>query len=134
MIYYYFQQLIQFAQHNSIMFASIVIISFVAIFILTILLLNPKKENLNDDSIQTDPHRSLSPNALIRDRDDSSLQSISPDMSSIAGEDICVTQLDLARAYIELNKVTLAKQILENVIQQGDRDQQQAAQELLLTL
>ncbi len=104
---YYFQQLIQFAQQHSIMFVSIVIISFLAIFILIILLLNPKKVTPATENM---------------------------DVRAIAGDDVYVTQLDLARAYIELGKIMLAKQILENVIHQGDPDQQQAAEELLLTL
>lgn len=121
MIHYYFQQLIQFAQHNNIMFVSIVITSFFAIFILTILLLNPKKQN--------DTHEKK-PTHLAENH----TQLINQDIRAIAGDDVCVTQLDLARAYIELGKMMLAKQILENVIRQGDHDQQQAAQELLLTL
>jgi|SRR5580700_1648852 FimV-like protein len=104
MIHYYFQQLIEFAHHNSIMFVSIIITSCVAIFILTILLLNPKKVIHKED------------------------------IHAIAGDDVYVTQLDLARAYIELGKIMLAKQILETVINQGDQDQKQAAEELLLTL
>jgi FimV-like protein len=113
---HYFQQLIEFAQHNSIMFASIVIISFVAIFILTILLLNPKKVT------------QLAPAAEHHS------QITTQDISAIAGDDVCVTQLDLARAYIELGKIASAKQILESVLLEGDHNQQQTAKELLLTL
>jgi FimV-like protein len=126
MITYYFEQLIQFAQHNSVMFVSIVITSFFAIFILIILLLNPKKSNINLDSSQTAHSHVVG--------DDSALQITASDISSIAGDDVCVTQLDLARAYIELGKTMLAKQILENVISDGNQNQQQTAQELLLTL
>lgn len=107
MINYYFQQIILFAQHHSMMFVSIVMISFFALFILIILLLNPKKE---------------------------STQLNSQDMSAIAGEDVCVTQIDLARAYIELGKTMLAKEMLESVVSQGNHDQQQVARELLSTL
>jgi FimV-like protein len=111
---HYFQQLIAFAQQNSIMFASIVIISFVALFILIILLLNPKKVSHATSTTEQN--------------------SQPPDISAIAGDDVCVTQLDLARAYIELGKTALAKQILENVFLEGDHNQQQTAKELLLTL
>lgn len=100
----YFQHFIQFAQHHSIMFVFIVIISFIAIFLLTILLLNPKNQMLPQD------------------------------MQAIAGDDVFTTQLDLARAYIELGHQKLAKQILEHVINQGDDNQKQAAQALLSTL
>lgn len=116
MIHYYFQQIIAFAQHNSIMFVSIVIISFIAIFILIILLLNPKKVS---HATSTTEHNS---------------PITTQDMSAIAGDDVCVTQLDLARAYIELGKTASAKQILENVMLEGDHNQQQTAKELLLTL
>src|SRR5262245_46367296 len=46
------------------------------------------------------------------------------DLSAIAGEDLIVTQLDLARAYIETDKKPLAKQILEAVIAKGNTMQQ----------
>lgn len=113
---HYFQQLIEFAQHNSMMFATIVIISFVAIFILIILLLNPKKAP--EVTPVTEHHSQIT----------------AQDMRAIAGDDVCVTQLDLARAYIELGKMASAKQILESVILEGDHNQQQTAKELLLTL
>ncbi len=104
---HYFQQLIQFAQHNTIMFVCIVIAIFLAIFILTILLLNPTTETRAVDN---------------------------QDIQAIAGDDVFVTQLDMARAYIELGNLILAKQILENVILHGGSNQQHIAQELLLTL
>ncbi len=56
------------------------------------------------------------------------------DLSAIAGEDVLVTQLDLARAYIETDKKSLAKQILESVMAQGTHVQQEEAQRLLNTL
>jgi pilus assembly protein FimV len=103
------------------MFVFIVITSFFAIFILTILLLNPKKLGKTDAK-----------NTTHLGKNDSSI--INQDIQAIAGDDVCVTQLDMARAYIELGNFMLAKQILENVIHQGDHDQKQAAQELLLSL
>lgn len=57
-----------------------------------------------------------------------------PDVRAIAGDDIMVTQLDLARAYIELGQKKLAKQILEEVQSQGSLMQQQAAERLLASL
>lgn len=56
------------------------------------------------------------------------------DIRAIAGDDIVITQLDLARAYIELGKKEAAKQILEMVKTQGSVNQQHSAQELLATL
>jgi FimV-like protein len=56
------------------------------------------------------------------------------DFTSIAGDDILSTQLDLARAYIETGKSQLAKKILLSVQAQGNTIQQQEAQQLLSTI
>lgn len=45
----------------------------------------------------------------------------------IAGDDLIATQLDLARAYIETGKNSLARTILEPIIAQGNEVQQQEA-------
>ena len=55
----------------------------------------------------------------------------SQDIRAIAGDDVMVTQLDLARAYIELGKKKLAKQILDHVIKHGNSHQQQSARQLM---
>ncbi|MBV8802271.1 MAG: hypothetical protein JO131_04785, partial [Gammaproteobacteria bacterium] len=55
----------------------------------------------------------------------------SKDIRAIAGDDMMVTQLDLARAYIELGKKKLAKQILDHVIKHGNPSQQQSARQLM---
>src|SRR5688572_29003856 len=44
----------------------------------------------------------------------------SQDIRAISGEDVMATQLDLARAYIEMGKKSLAKQILQHVTQHGN--------------
>ena len=56
------------------------------------------------------------------------------DIKAIAGEDELTTQLDLARAYIEMNQKQLAKQILDNTIHHGNAAQQQEARLLLSRL
>jgi FimV-like protein len=53
------------------------------------------------------------------------------DLSAISGADVMSTQLDLARAYIETDRKQLAKNILEQVLAQGDAPQQAEAQQLL---
>lgn len=58
----------------------------------------------------------------------------SHDIKAIAGDDVMVTQLDLARAYIELGKKALAKQILQHVLQHGNPSQQSVAQQLFESL
>ena len=63
-----------------------------------------------------------------------SLTISSKDINAIAGEDKIATQLDLARAYIEVNRKQLARKMLDYVVEQGTPDQQQEAERLLLLL
>lgn len=53
------------------------------------------------------------------------------DIAAIAGDNLIATQLDLARAYIELNQKNKAKKILNNVAKQGSHAQQKEARMLL---
>ena len=53
------------------------------------------------------------------------------DLTAIAGEDILLTQLDLAQAYIDSGKKDLAKNILNNVLAQGSAAYKQEAKQLL---
>lgn len=53
------------------------------------------------------------------------------DLSSIAGDDIISTKIDLARAFIETGNKNSAKSILRGISKQGSADQQQEAQRLL---
>ena len=53
------------------------------------------------------------------------------DIRAIAGEDELTTQLDLARAYIEVGKKQLAQKMLNYIVQQGTNHQQQQARELM---
>lgn len=55
----------------------------------------------------------------------------SSDIKAIAGDDVMATQLDLARAYLEMNKKSLARQILEHVISHGTKEQQDDAHHLI---
>ncbi|MDR3491166.1 MAG: FimV/HubP family polar landmark protein [Gammaproteobacteria bacterium] len=56
------------------------------------------------------------------------------DFSNIAGEDVIATQLDLAKAYIEMNQTKMAKQILNKALKHGNSSQQQEARQLVDTL
>ena len=56
------------------------------------------------------------------------------DIEAIAGDDMVTTQLDLARAYIEMNNKELAKQVLSHAAKQGNVSQQQEAKQLLTEL
>ena len=53
------------------------------------------------------------------------------DYAAIAGDDILATQLDLARAYIEIDNKTSAKKILDSILSKGSHSQQEEAQRLL---
>jgi FimV-like protein len=55
----------------------------------------------------------------------------SKDIETIAGDDIMLTQLDLARAYIETGRKNLARNILNNVVQNGSSELQREARSLL---
>lgn len=56
------------------------------------------------------------------------------EVNIIAGDNPVATKLDLARAYIEMDKKHLAKSILYNVQKQGTEQQKKEAQKLLDTL
>lgn len=55
----------------------------------------------------------------------------SKDIETISGDNLLSTQLDLARAYLETDRKNLAKNILNNVLQQGSVEQRQEAERLL---
>lgn len=58
----------------------------------------------------------------------------SKDIKAIAGDDVMSTQLDMARAYIEMDKKQFAKKILDHVLQHGDDQQQHEARQLISSL
>src|SRR5260221_14687912 len=64
----------------------------------------------------------------------SSIIITSQDIRAIAGDDVLTTQLDLARAYIEIGKKKLAKKILDHVVQHGNLSQKQVAQHLMMNM
>lgn len=61
-------------------------------------------------------------------------EDLSVDLTAIAGDDVMTTQLDLARAYIETGQRQSAKPILETVVKEGSRVQQEEAQRLLASV
>jgi len=56
------------------------------------------------------------------------------DIKAISGGDELATQLDLARAYIELGNKKIAKQILQHVLHYGSPVQKMAANDLMTGL
>ncbi len=55
-------------------------------------------------------------------------------LDSIAGDDVLTTQLDLARAYIEMGEKKLAIAILKQVTEEGNPLQQRQAEQLMTGL
>ena len=53
------------------------------------------------------------------------------DIKAIAGDNELATQLDLARAYFEMDQPKVAKKLLTTVLQHGNAQQQQEAKSLL---
>jgi FimV-like protein len=92
---------------------------FSVIFFLIILLIFKKKKSPSPLTIRQ------------AKKNHSSIVITSQDIKAIAGDDMLTTQLDLARAYIELGKKKLAKQMLEHVIKHGNDGQRNAAVQLM---
>lgn len=81
--------------------------------------------------------RTLHPKTEIEDnikRENLATTPVINDISAIAGDNVISTQLDLARAYLETDKKSLAKKILQDVILQGDHLQKKEAEHLLSTI
>ncbi len=53
------------------------------------------------------------------------------ELASIAGDDLIATQLDLARAYLEIDNHPAAIKLLESISQQGNAGQKSDAAKLL---
>jgi FimV-like protein len=94
--------------------AHYMIITFVLVLALLLLLISIKKKSVTE---------TLPPAETI---------SLPNDMQAIAGDDLIATQLDLAKAYIEMDQKELARPILQEALKQGSATQQQEAQQLLL--
>ena len=58
----------------------------------------------------------------------------SKDISAIAGDDLFATQLDLAKAYIEMDQHDLARKILKETLKSGTPAQQIEAHQLIAAL
>ncbi|MES2218545.1 MAG: FimV/HubP family polar landmark protein [Pseudomonadota bacterium] len=56
------------------------------------------------------------------------------DFQAIAGDDVNATQLDLAKAYLEMGQKTQAKTILRQTVKQGSKPHKNRARQLLKSL
>lgn len=68
------------------------------------------------------------------DIDLESLAEADDEFDFLAGTDECATKLDLARAYIDMEDAEGAKELLQEVIQEGNEAQQSEARELINNL
>ncbi|OGT38440.1 MAG: hypothetical protein A3F11_09940 [Gammaproteobacteria bacterium RIFCSPHIGHO2_12_FULL_37_14] len=96
---------------------SAIIIFLIGLFIIVKIFRSPHQHTISQASNQKIQH--------------SKIQITSSDIRAIAGGDTIATQLDLARAYIEVGKKQLAKKMLDHIIQKGNGTQQQQAKNLL---
>lgn len=62
------------------------------------------------------------------------LSAVNKDLDAIAGDDVMATQLDLAKAYLEMNQKKSAKKMLKSVAKQGTKQQQTEARQLMKSL
>lgn len=56
------------------------------------------------------------------------------DINTIAGEDVIATQLDLAKAYLEMDNKPSAKKMLKLIAKQGNNIQREEAKQLMKAL
>lgn len=78
-----------------------------------------------DEGLQIDPSK------LADLDDDLDISDLDDDFDFLAGSDETSTKLDLARAYIDMDDKDGARDILEEVVQEGNDEQKQKAQDLL---
>ncbi len=86
----------------------------------------------NLKQVQMPPQNEQRPS--LHPLNNSSIIITSQDIRAIAGDDVLTTQLDLARAYIEIGKKRLAKKILDHVALHGNVNQKQVAHHLMTNL
>lgn len=71
---------------------------------------------------------------LLTDKSKKEKPPVRNNFNAIAGEDVMATQLDLAKAYIEMGQKDLALTILKNVKRKGTENQYHEAERLIKTL
>lgn len=130
-IEYFFQNIsneivsVLYRIHQSLpLFAAVILVIFLCI-LLVLLKLQPGQEHVKafekkrENRIETPAQVNTAPQHYL---------------DGIASDDEVATQLDLARAYIEMNKLDMAKSILGQVVHSGDVRQQHEAKRLLASL
>ena len=72
--------------------------------------------------------------APVGDIDLDQLAQADDDFDMLAGTDECSTKLDLARAYIDMEDIEGARELLQEVMQEGSAEQQAEARGLISNL
>lgn len=67
---------------------------------------------------------------MIAKRKQAAVRNKRSEISAISGEDVMTTQLDLARAYIEMGKIDNAKAAINDVVKNGNSAQKREAKSL----
>ena len=81
-----------------------------------------------DDAVESDEFPPLG------DLDDLDLENLDSDLDFLSGTDESETKLDLARAYIDMEDQDGAREILQEVLDEGSDDQKQEATKLMDSL
>ncbi|ASP39915.1 hypothetical protein CHH28_15095 [Bacterioplanes sanyensis] len=85
-------------------------------------------------SVDSEPMPAEAPSAGGRSTDDIDLDELAAaddEFDFLAGTDECATKLDLARAYIDMEDADGAKELLQEVIQEGSDQQKQEARSMM---
>lgn len=109
-----------FLQHYVYFFAIVALLLLAAIYIVFKRSRPLKSQQTQTAPIQSNTSQKKSPYTVSN-----------RDIEMVAGDDVFTTQLDLARAYMEIGKKNLAKSILSHVSKQGSPAQQQEALRLM---
>ena len=96
------------------------------------------EDDLSDDSVSEDLEALMSSDDdlaagsdLIGGIDLDELAAADDEFDFLAGTDECATKLDLARAYVDMEDVDGAKELLQEVVQEGNDAQKQEAKDLM---
>jgi pilus assembly protein FimV len=89
--------------------------------------LNDKASSVDLDEPSKEPAANFVPDGSLEDDFDD----FDNDLDILAGEDECSTKLELAQAYLDMGDPESAREILDEVVSQGDDSQQDQARKLL---
>ncbi|MEE3190906.1 MAG: FimV/HubP family polar landmark protein, partial [Pseudomonadota bacterium] len=90
-------------------------------------------ENVSDDleALMSGDDDLVGGSDLIGGIDLDELAAADDEFDFLAGTDECATKLDLARAYVDMEDVDGAKELLQEVVQEGNDAQKQEAKDLM---